>query len=121
MGGIEKFKQKLDDKPFESVFHSEEWINHFTKRFAEDGGLEKDFVSEKKTLQGMCTYITNQARKKATNSHYLCTDIKELFEWAEDYIRAEEPEPKPEPKVKPKANAPKLKLKENDDGQMSLF
>jgi len=119
MGGIEKFKGKLSDEAFNSVFHSEEWINHFKNRFAEDKGLEEDFLSEKKTLEGLCEYITNQARKKATNNHYLCTDINEFYEWAEDYIRAEEPEPKAN--TKPKANAPKLKLKENDDGQMSFF
>ena len=89
--------------------------------------MEEDFLSEKKTLEGLCEYITNQARKKATENHhssnnfssnyYLCTDINEFYEWAEDYIRAEEPESW----AKPKANAPKLKLKENDDGQLSFF
>lgn len=71
-------------------------IEHLKKRVLEDEGLAEDVMNDKKNMDKCYSYISENARKQAKNN-CACIEDETVYEWAEDYFRAEEKEEEKKP------------------------
>lgn len=108
---------------------------YLDKRAETDTLFAQTYAKENKNIKDCCTYITNQAKKQASNG---CAAISDdvVFGWAVHYYDEDDIKVNKSPKMKVavnnsapkqtevKAEAPKMKIKtkkKEDVGQYSLF
>lgn len=80
-------------------------VDFLIKRINEDEGLGNDVLKDGKSLAGCWNYVKSEARKSAVNG-VACIEDAQVYEWAEDYFRNNEPDPKPVTKTESKSKAP---------------
>ena len=84
-------------------------IAYLISRAKESESLARDILNDRKNYKGCWNYIYKMASKAPRTGNCVCVNDEAVFEWAEDYFRAEETETpapeKPKPKEKPKSAA----------------
>ena len=80
--------KKVTDE-YEKSF-AEPIIEHLKVRIGEDEGLAEDILRKEKTWNGCYNYIFSEAKKLAKGKRATGVKDEVVFEWAEDYFRADE-------------------------------
>lgn len=100
---------------------------YLEERAKDDPTIAMNLLKANKTIEGCCRYITEQARKAATNNVAMIEDAM-VYNWAIHYYDEDsiEDKPKPQPKAKvmvmsPKTAETKAETETTKFVQMSLF
>ena len=115
MNGFERLKEQVKDQKDAAL---NEVVNYLLIRT----DLEPKYLNEEKSLEGMCDFIKNKARKNAKNGwNFVTNEI--VFSWAVMYFSLPDSIlkiEKPKPKAKKQTNTNKASNNETKQNVVSI-